>query len=268
MNCEKSNLVLDWLGNELSDKEHEAFGAHLKDCADCQQQLNEAQTIFSKIPFDVPKPSADMEIRFSALLGSYKEQNTKPFFLNSTIERLRDMRSFHPGIRLAFGVVLVLAGIGIGYIFFHDAADSRSQMQLDILSNKVDDMRQTMILALLNNPSPGERLRAVSYVEESAVNKLVIDALFTTLNEDPNVNVRLVTLDALMVYSNNPLVRQKLVQSIGLQESPLMQAALADVMLGLREKKALVPLRSLLEREELSNPIREKIQTTIQTLQL
>ena len=43
-----------------------------------------------------------------------------------------------------------------------------------------------------------ERIRGVSYASEiSTINKNVLDALLSTLNNDPNSNVRLMTLDAL-----------------------------------------------------------------------
>jgi len=58
-------------------------------------------------------------------------------------------------------------------------------------------MKQVMLLSLLNDPSASQRIRAVSYTDEfSSVDLKVIGALFTTLNGDPNVNVRLATLES------------------------------------------------------------------------
>jgi hypothetical protein len=268
MKCEKNDLVVDWLNGELSEKEAGAFEAHLKDCAACRQELKEAQAIFSNMQvMKIPEPSPEMESRFSGLLRSYKQQVNKPSSWTSTAEKIREQLSFQPGFRLAYSIVLLVAGVLIGYFLFNKSANDNSQEQLTILSNKVEDMRQTMILSLLGNPSPGERLRAVSYAEESTtIDQRMIDALFTTLNEDPNVNVRLVTLDVLETYGKDAQVRQKLVQSIALQESPLMQSALADVMLRFREKKAVNSLKSLLKNEKLSEPVKKKIEKAIQTL--
>ena len=124
-----------------------------------------------------------------------------------------------------------------------------------------------MMLALIENPSASERIRGVSYTSEiKSANPEVIDALLTTLNNDQNVNVRLVTLEALTQYTSDAAVREGLVQSIAKQDSPLMQAALADVMLKMQEKRSVQSFRKLLEQKDLDKSIRGKIEETITKL--
>ena len=74
------------------------------------------------------------------------------------------------------------------------------------------------------------------------------------------------TLEALTHYTENPLVREGLVQSILQQESPLVQAALADVMLRLQEKKAIKPLKKLLQQKGLNEMVKTRIEETISRL--
>lgn len=124
-----------------------------------------------------------------------------------------------------------------------------------------------MTLALLDNPSASERIRGVSYTDEMKhVDAQVIDALLATLNNDPNVNVRLSTLDALTHLANRPEVRQGLIASITTQDSPLMQSAIADVMLKLQEKKSIKSFKELLKQKDLDRGVREKISKTINRL--
>ncbi|MEO7530876.1 MAG: HEAT repeat domain-containing protein, partial [Sediminibacterium sp.] len=107
----------------------------------------------------------------------------------------------------------------------------------------------------------------VSYSSEiKSANKEVVDALLSTLNNDENVNVRLVTLEALSQYANDAAVREGLVQSIIQQDSPLLQAALADVMLKLQEKSSVQSFRKLLQNKDLDHSIRGKIEQTITKL--
>ncbi len=94
----------------------------------------------------------------------------------------------------------------------------------------------------------------------------MVDALLETLNDDPNVNVRLVTLEALVKFANEPAVRQGLVQSIANQESPLMQSAIADVMVKLQEKRSVRSLQELLKKSDLNESIRSKIEMSISKL--
>ena len=124
-----------------------------------------------------------------------------------------------------------------------------------------------MMLSLLENPAASERLRAVSYTEEiNEVDDKVVDALLTTLNNDANVNVRLVTLEALAKLADNVKVREGLVQSITQQESPLVQSALADIMVKLQEKRSVKPLRQLLRDDNLNHLVKGKIEQSIREL--
>lgn len=144
------------------------------------------------------------------------------------------------------------------------AGPSAESKQLEALTAQVREMRELMMLSLLQNPAASERLRAVSYTSEiGAVNPKIAAALLATLNSDPNVNVRLTTLEALTHFARDPAVREGLIQSILQQDSPLMQAALADVMLKLQEKRAIQPFKKLLQQKGLNEMVKTKVEQTI-----
>jgi HEAT repeat protein len=112
-----------------------------------------------------------------------------------------------------------------------------------------------------------ERLRAVSYTKDiDDANTHVIDALLMTLNNDPNVNVRLVTLEALSGLAHDARVREGLVQSLTRQESPLVQVALADVMVKLQEKRSIKPLKKMLQQQGINDLVKTKLEKTIRQL--
>lgn len=139
--------------------------------------------------------------------------------------------------------------------------------QLAELTAQVHEMRELMMLSLLQNPAASERIRAVSYTSEiRRANPNITTALLATLNNDPNVNVRLTTLEALTHFARDPAVRQGLIQSILQQDSPLVQAALADVMLKLQEKRAIDPFKKLLQQKDLNGSVRQKVEKTITQL--
>ncbi|MEO8172702.1 MAG: HEAT repeat domain-containing protein, partial [Sediminibacterium sp.] len=148
--------------------------------------------------------------------------------------------------------------------FIINRPTTNNNQEMASLSAEVRDMKKMMMLSLLENPSASERIRGVSYTSEiKSGNKEVIEALLTTLNSDPNVNVRLVTLEALTQYADDAAVRTGLVQSIVEQDSPIMQAALADVMLKLKDKRSVKSFRKLLQQKDLDHSIRNKIEQTI-----
>jgi anti-sigma factor RsiW len=146
-------------------------------------------------------------------------------------------------------------------------AVAATAIQVQALSEQLREMRQMMMLSLLQNPSASQRMRAASYASESkTISPDILSALLTTLNNDPNVNVRLTTLDALTQYARNAAVREGLIQSILQQDSPLMQAALADVMLKLQEKRAVPSFKKLLQEKGLNDMVRSRIEQVITRL--
>lgn len=252
MKCEfDKGIITDYVSNQLSDEERASFEAHLDECAECKEELNARQQLWALMgESTVPAYSS----RLDAL---------DPFVIEPVH---KDSRSW---LKVAAVFILVIAGFTAGYMIRRPAAtiDKSYRARMDSLSVEMRNMREMMMLSLLENPSASERIRAVSYTNEiSNVNDKVIEALLTTLNSDPNVNVRLITLNALMHYTDNATVREGLVKSIVNQESPLIQAAMADAMLNMQEKRAVPPLKKLLEQKQINNQVKVKIEQTISRL--
>ena len=94
-------------------------------------------------------------------------------------------------------------------------------------------------MTMLNRTQPVERIKAVNMVNEfENADERIIGSLLGALNHDENDNVRLLSLEALIKYSENPAVREGLVTSIHNQSSPMIQLRLAEVMIALNERKA------------------------------
>jgi hypothetical protein len=270
MNCDKER-VTHWLNQQMTSSEQIEFETHMAGCTACQQEVKAARQVLLMMEHvQVPEPAHDMEIRFQGMLDAYKlSAIKKESAWKNFIIHLRQLWTIQPKLQFAYSIVLVMLGITVGYLFLDKSSKVDSKDQLATLSSQVEEMRQMMMLSLLENPSASERLRAVSFTEEiHNVNAQVIDALLRTLNEDPNVNVRLVTLEALIKYSDQPKVRQELIRSIAKQESPLVQSALADLMIKLQEKRSIKEFEQLLKNTGTDNPVKPKIEKTISQLSL
>jgi hypothetical protein len=215
-----------------------------------------------------PEPSVDMKIRFKGMLDAYKHSLTeKSATSNGFIFHLQQLWTLQPRMKLAYGIILVMAGLFSGFYINSQIRSVHENRQILTLSSRIEEMHQVMMLALVENPSASKRLQAVSYTGEiTHVSNEVIDVLLTTLNEDPNVNVRLATLEALVRFSSVPRVREGLVMSIVQQKSPLVQSAMVDVMLELQEKRSVQPLQQLLNTKHLDQSVKVKIQKSIPQL--
>ncbi len=72
--------------------------------------------------------------------------------------------------------------------------------------------------------------------------------------------------EALTQYAGDASVREGLVKSLALQDSPMVQVALADVMVKLQEKRSVKALKTLLQKEDLNDLVKVKIEQTIKDL--
>ena len=166
--------------------------------------------------------------------------------------------------QLAGATLMLLLGVALGF-WLRPAPTYDTQ--LATLSSEVQRMREMMILTLLEQPSATQRLKAVSISTElSQTDEKIYQALLKTLNHDPQVNVRLAALDALVDYADQPLVRQGLIEAIPQQESPLVQITLAEMMVQLQEKRSVDELRTLLEQQSLNEAAEQEIKKSIQQL--
>ena len=209
------------------------------------------------IKMEFPSPSADLDDRFYQMLALQKKRQKgfdwKEFFR---------WESFGP--KLALASVMLIIGVSIGYIM-RPAPAQQNEMQA--LTQEVIDLKEMMMLSLLEKESATERLKAVSLTQgmDEASTK-VTNALIQTLNEDENVNVRLAALEALAPYVKNSGVRQALVQSIGKQESPLVQIALAELMVSISEKTSVKELEKIVGSDKTPAEVKTKLRESIKVL--
>jgi HEAT repeat protein len=128
-------------------------------------------------------------------------------------------------------------------------------------------MKKTVTLAMLENSSASERMKAVRFAQELSVpDEAVLGALIRTINEDPNVGVRLMAVEALALNADHPKVREALVQAIVRQDSPLVQLALAEVMLALNEKRAVEPIRKVIASPLVDYSVKSRLEATVSQL--
>lgn len=166
-------------------------------------------------------------------------------------------------VSLAYGLLFLILGAGVALVLRPGGNDP----EIARLSEELKDMRETMMLTLLREESTSERLKAVNLTQEMGqVSDQVAEALLRTLDEDPNTNVRLAALEALYPYATNPAVRQGLINSISRQTSPLVQMALAEVMVALQEQRSVEEFRRLMDKEQTPPEVREKIRRSIEVL--
>ncbi|OQY01398.1 MAG: hypothetical protein B6I20_07715 [Bacteroidetes bacterium 4572_117] len=263
MDNKLKELIAEYLSGELSEKQQKELDVLVgKTGTDLDALLDIYKNLAG---FDVPEPSNKMDDAFYTMLRKEKLtlSNKISYFsyLKTKIQELFEM----PAVpRLAYGFILFLLGLIIGNILLPNRG---YENQISSMSLEMKEIRKVMILALIEKPQAVDRIKAVSYVNEmSQADQKVIDALFKTLNNDTNINVRLAGLDALKKYIDNPQIRKRLINSFQFQDSPIVLIELAELMINLQEKKSIDELQKLLNDEELDPNLRLTIENGIQVL--
>ena len=254
MRCEEfRDLLPEVLDGEIDAADRGLVEAHIAGCPACAEEfrrLNETWTRLGLLTAERPSPALS-ERFYAALEAETAKKRPRPSLAGAWAAlRLR------PAFRFGAALLLVAAGVGGGIWI---GARGGGGERVAALSREVQDMRQTMAETLLRQASSSERIQGVGYMEKvQAPGRRTIDALLQTLDGDPSVNVRLAAADALYLFAGQPGVKEGVIRSLAGQVSPSVQVALIDLLVDMREKRAVEALKLLAGNAALNPDVRKK----------
>lgn len=252
--------IVDYLSGNLIETEASEFEQFLKQNPEYQDEFEAARILWSGAEGEIPEPTSAMDVKFYTMLNAQEKAAEKPSFLNRLEQLL--LGSFPK--QLAYTLVILVAGFYVGNQFNNGKETSE---QIVAAEQETEKVRSQLVLTLLGQNSANKRLQAVNEVGKlNTVTETIIKALFSTLNNDDNVNVRLSAIEALKNYTDIPLVREGLVSSIIHQKSPLVQIELADLMVVLQEKKAVKQFKELIKEKDVNTNAKQKMEESIQSI--
>jgi hypothetical protein len=270
MTCQNiKELFPEFLTGELDQETQERIQNHLASCDSCREELENLSAIWTKLGV-IPEeqPSGEVRTRFYTMLEAYKQgmvQAKQPSrikkMFSDVFEHVWPKR---PAFQFSMAVIFLVVGVAAG-IFL--SLQGQNGTQLAKLQNEVQDMQQALAISLLDRPSASERLQGVSISSRmNNPNSKTLEALLYTLDNDKNVNVRLAAVDALYLFYDNTGVKEGLLRSLENQPSPLVQVALIDLIVNMRERQAADALRLLLEDEMLNPDVKQYAERGLQQL--
>ena len=263
---EAKMLMIDYLNGELNNEKAAMFDAFVNENPEFRKEFGNMKTLWANMnQLETPKPSSKMNESFHAMLQGYQQglEAKNDNMLQNLLKVLANWwnQSYVPPA--VMGIALLLLGIQIGY----NLQNQNDEEKMQGLTSEVQEMKQMMMLTLIEQQSPMQRLKAVNLTYEiKNDNDKVASVLLQTLNNDENINVRLAAVEALFSLADQPKIRAELIRSIMQQESPIVQSALVDVMLILQEKDVALTLKEFLNKENVNPEIREKINKSLNTL--
>jgi hypothetical protein len=135
------------------------------------------------------------------------------------------------------------------------------------ISKENDQQKQMLFASLGNMESPSTRIAAAmkAYRMQEA-DKDIVDALVTTMNEDPSTNVRLAALEALSRFHRENYVKKKLIASLKKQKDPMVQIELIQVLTQMKQKSILDDLQKMVQDVNTNEAVKERAYSSILTL--
>ncbi len=259
-------MILEYLKGDRSPGQTEKLIEALKQTGYTDDDIAELETVYTHLKeFHVPEPGESMDHRFYSMLSEHKQVAQKSEQRKKRAGSI--LKSFFPQKyvpQIAYSLLLLIVGWS-SRTWLMPGSQSKNQMSL--MSAEIREMREVVMLTLIDEPSVTKRIRAVNITNNfDQVDDRIVQALLTTLNSDPNENVRVITAEALHEFADNPKVREGLIRSIVNQESPLVQIALADIMIALHEKSSVDSFKELLNKKDLNDTVRTRLERTIQVL--
>jgi hypothetical protein len=244
-------LIPQYLSGQLTPSEQDLFETQLSQSAELRAETEELRALWGQLGLlNEEQPSLAMRARFYQRLNATQRQRALPGERRFTL--------WHQ-LAAALGIFLLGLFTGRTNIERHD--------EVAQLRNQVQSLREAVALSLLDRQSAASRLEGVSWGREvQQPGGELLSALITTLNRDPNTNVRLSALDALEKFNGNENVRKALVNSLYVQNSPLVQIALIDALVHMRDPEAAQPLRKLSGDTAANVAVRQRAQWGLEKL--
>lgn len=274
MRCEDVTTQLaDYLAGTLPDEALEAIRAHVATCATCHDEVVALEDTWQLLgSIDPVRPdSAGMRARFDAVLDGYEEgRRGRPHVSLATL--LASLWRPRVLAQVAAAAAMLLVGILVGRQLAAPAAGApaaapSADSQVAALRAELGDMRQMVILSLLQQQSASDRLRGVGFTDDLAEpGTEVVSALLDALRHDANVNVRLASIDALRRFGSREEVRESAIAALPRQTSPMVQIALIDFVLEAAGKGSIPLLQQLAADTMLDRAVRSRAERGLQQL--
>jgi len=223
----EENLPLLLYG-ELGAEEREAMGAHLATCANCQKrraEMEQLHRLLSTRP--QPEPSAALlaEARFSLDEALDRESHG----WRALLHNWPPLASVQPASGFALGLVLLLAGFGVGWSLRPRAprlvSNPKSYNSADLVPSDLENMRISGISRVAPDPQTGgvritldaeRRVTLQGSLDDPQIQQVLVDAV---RNYD-NPGIRRDTLDALRTHATSPNIRQALIYALRHDPNP------------------------------------------------
>jgi len=272
MNCERfREQIPECLAGRLENGARAKLIAHLELCSGCRADMAEMGVVWRGLEaLPVVEPDPSMRARFREVLDAYTAGMEQAREGAAGIGRSRRWLAGWWPATAVWQTALALALVAAGAFGGRYLGRPRSVApEIVELQSQVENLRQAVALAMLQEQSSSSRIRGVSYGSQmERPNREMEQALLYAVNHDANVNVRLSAVDALEKWAGNPDIQRALADALPLQDSALVEIALLDVLVEVHDRAALPALRRLADDAQADAAVRQRAAEGVRKLEV
>jgi hypothetical protein len=245
------SLLIDYIDNRLNSIDRQTIEKELVSnpaAYKLYEELKEVMYVMDKSARI--EPSAALKTNFDNMLKEAlaSSRKTKTIF-------------FQPAFyRAAAAVALLIIGGGIGFLLSKQNDERLAQIEKQLEQNNLQLEATRHMISMMENPeSASQRIQGVNVAMKSErADDEIVEILTKTMNEDPNTNVRLAALEALGKFSSDPAVRKVLISSFAKQKDPVVQIALIQLMVQLKEKGIVNDLKRMVDDAKTMKAVKDE----------
>lgn len=252
MKCEEVKINLpEYLDGKLDKNTHSIVRNHINQCESCREIYTELNSFLKFTDsFQDIEPPAGMKNEFIQMAELESNQiNTRLFVIPSWI-------------KIAAMIIVIFGTFAAGYF------TGSEENENTLLMAEMENLRQQVLLAGLRDYSGPQKIEAVYNVSTLGnTNRELLDALVYTMNSDKNINVRLAALNVLSeMMDKNENVKTELINSLTVQENPLIQISLIQVLTESGVKEARDKIESISNNENTDQNVKEFAKDMVKTI--
>lgn len=256
------DLLSDYLDNTLSESQMQEVTEHLKKCSACSTELTELKTLLNAFEEEeaITVPSEKLRTTFLQQLEEEKLAAEGIVTLNS--KPVESNFQWATVFKVAASVALLIGAFQLGKY----QQQETSSVTIAALENEGLEAKQTAMLSLMENQSASKRIKGVGYIDGFAnPDEAIVQALADRMQNDENANVRMTAVEALDKFTNSDSVKEAFIAALKTEKDSGIQIAIIAILVRIQEKKAVAPMKRLLEREDTQPFVKEQIESLLPT---
>jgi plasmid stability protein len=256
MKCSNiNNYLLDYFENNLSNQERIEFESHIKECDNCSKKFMQFEELNNKIAKTNPIESSEFfKTEFLIELNKEKNKSTRKPILDFSLKSL---------LKVAASILLFTCGTIFGLIIQNKVGVNS---KLTLIEQEVYNLKQQVHLTALEEKTPSEKILAIEYLNSAEINRELLAAFNSLLNNDESTNVRLEAAQALYKLSYNQNARDILLKSLNANQKPIVQIKLINYLTEIEKLRSIEPLKEIIHNGNTNKMVRDYAVTSLQTL--